>query len=233
MSEPAVITIDGPSGTGKGTLAMRLARRLGWHLLDSGVLYRVLAWVAGQQGLPTGQNSEIAALATGLQVELVPDSGTEPARVRLDGEDISDQIRSEECGSAASVIAASTEVRQAILQWQRDFRRPPGLIADGRDMGTVVFPDAGLKIYLTAGPQERAKRRYKQLNAKGIDANLPRLSTEMAERDARDRQRAISPLAPAADAAVIDTTAVRPDAVFEKVWQLYQGAFGDPGGNGD
>ncbi len=222
MAKAHVICIDGPGGTGKGTLALALAHRLGWHLLDSGALYRILAHVASTRHLALTESRKIAVLSAGLDVSFQISTEQEQVAVWLADVDISDAIRSEECGNAASVIAASAVVRTAILQWQRDFRQPPGLVADGRDMGSVVFPDAVLKIYLTASPDERVKRRHKQLNAKGIGVTLPRLSAGLSERDDRDRQRTASPLMRAEDAIVIDTTACSREAVFQRAWELYQ-----------
>ena len=201
-----VITVDGPSGVGKGTLCQWLARRLGWHLLDSGALYRLTALAALNRDLPLEDESSVAAAAAGLDVEFVAAEGDGALRVILDGIDVGAALRSETAGNAASRVAALPAVRAALLQRQRDFRRRPGLIADGRDMGTVVFPDAELKLFLTASAEERARRRHKQLSEQGLDANLKSLRNEIAERDARDTQRAAAPLRPAADAEVLDTT---------------------------
>ncbi|MCU0806838.1 MAG: (d)CMP kinase [Candidatus Contendobacter sp.] len=200
-----VITVDGPSGVGKGTLCQWLAGRLGFHLLDSGALYRLTALAALRRNLVLEDESRVAALAAGLEVEFM--AGTEGSlRVVLEGLEVGADLRSETCGNAASRVAALPAVRTALLQRQRDFRRSPGLIADGRDMGTVVFPDAELKLFLTASAEERARRRYKQLSEQGINANLQNLASEIAERDARDRQRMVAPLRPAADAEILDTT---------------------------
>jgi len=202
---PPVITVDGPSGVGKGTLCQWLAARLGWLLLDSGALYRLTALAALHRNLALEDESGIAAVAAGLDVAFTPGVDGTP-RIVLDGEEVGDAIRGETCGNAASRVAALPAVRAALLLRQRDFRRPPGLIADGRDMGTVVFPDAELKLFLTASAGERALRRYKQLSEKGLDANLKNLAYEIAERDARDVGRAVAPLKPAADAEILDTT---------------------------
>ncbi len=200
-----VIAIDGPSGVGKGTLCQALAQHLGWHLLDSGSLYRLTALAAQKHDVPLDDETRLAALAASLDVrfETLPDQETQ---VLLEGEDVTAAIRSEACGNAASRVAALPAVRAALLQRQRDFRRPPGLVADGRDMGTVVFPDAPVKIFLTASPTARAIRRYNQLREKGISVSLAALAKEIAERDARDAGRAIAPLRPASDAHVLDTT---------------------------
>lgn len=200
-----VITVDGPSGVGKGTLCQWLASRLGFHLLDSGALYRLTALTALRRNLALDDEVQVAAVAAGLEVEFV--AGTEGSpRIFLEGAEVGADLRSETCGNAASRIAALSAVRAALLHRQRDFRRVPGLIADGRDMGTVVFPDAELKLFLTASAEERARRRYKQLSEQGMNANLKILVNEIAERDARDRQRAVAPLRPAADAVMLDTT---------------------------
>jgi cytidylate kinase len=206
-----VVTIDGPSGTGKGTIADLLARRLGWSCLDSGALYRVLGLAAERQGTDLESGRDLALLASGLKIEF------RETRVFLDGEDVSEAIRTEKAGNAASKVAAHREVRAQLLDWQRRVARPPGLVADGRDMGTVVFPDARVKIYLTASPEERAERRHKQLKEKGLDVNLPDLVREIAERDERDSQRAVAPLRPAEDATVIDTTGIDIDEVLSAV----------------
>ena len=216
MSEIPVVTIDGPSGTGKGVLGGYLANWLGWHSLDSGALYRVVAHVALTRGVSLDNTVELAEIAAHLDVRFEHREGQN--RVILGGkDDISDAIRTETCGNAASQAAAHKAVRQALLEQQRRFRRMPGLVADGRDMGTVVFPDARLKIFLTASPEIRAGRRYKQLKDKGNSVNLARLSAEIKERDARDAQRSISPLLPAPDAIVIDTTDLNIDEVYGRV----------------
>jgi len=206
-----VIAIDGPSGTGKGTIAEALARRLGWHVLDSGALYRCLALAAERRGCDLDDGLALGRLAAGLAVRV------EGEHVLLDGEDVTGAIRTAAAGTCASRVAVHPEVREALLSWQRAAARPPGLIADGRDMGSRVFPDAVLKIYLDAGPEERAKRRYKQLKDKGMDANLPNLVRELRERDALDRGRAHSPLRVAEGAVVIDTTSLSVDEVLDRV----------------
>ena len=220
MDEVPVITIDGPSGTGKGTVSAYLADSLGWHILDSGALYRVLAHAALTRQIPLDNGTELAALAVALDVRFErPKDGNE-SMVILDVEDVSEVIRTEECGGAASQIAALEKVRTALLQRQRDFRRKPGLIVDGRDMGTVVFPTADVKVFLTASPEERAKRRYKQLKQKGISVNLLHLSADIEARDARDRERIVSPLKPATDAIVIDSTNLEVGDVISQVSEL-------------
>lgn len=223
--EVPVLTIDGPSGSGKGTIAALVAQELGWHLLDSGALYRLVALGARRHGIDLADEAALAEYAAGLDVSFEIQPGTSEARIWLEGEVVGDAIRSETTGNAASKVAALPAVRQALLQRQRDFRRPPGLVADGRDMGTVVFPDAGLKIFLTASVEERARRRYKQLIQKGISANLPDLLTEIAERDARDTQRTVSPLKPADDAVVLDTTGLSIEEARNRVIQLCRERF--------
>lgn len=200
--QPPVIAIDGPSGSGKGTVAQILARELGWHFLDSGAIYRILAYAAGQRGIALDDAQALAELARNLPVVFSPID----AKISLDGIDIKDEIRTEAAGNAASKVAAIPEVRAALLARQRAFRAVPGLVADGRDMGTVVFPDAELKIFLTASAEERARRRYKQLMEKGLDANLSSLVREIAERDRRDATRSVAPLRPAEGAETIDTS---------------------------
>ncbi len=200
-----MITIDGASGTGKGALGRHLAHWLGWHFLDSGALYRVLAVAAGKHHLPLGDTVRLVALAQSLNVMFSQRNGDEVAAV-LDGEEVSDAIRTEAAGNGASKIAALPEVRDVLVERQRQFRRPPGLVADGRDMGTRIFVDAALKIYLEAATAERAKRRYKQLRQKGFSVNLTDLEVEIAERDRRDSQRTVSPLRSADDAIIVDTT---------------------------
>ena len=204
-NQAPVITVDGPSGVGKGTLCQWLAMRLGWRLLDSGALYRLTALAALRRNLALQDETRVAMVAAELDVQFIPN--TEGAtQVTLDGVEIGAALRSETTGNAASQVAALPTVRAALLQRQRNFRQAPGLIADGRDMGTVVFPDADLKLFLTASADERADRRYKQLIEKGMDANLAVLIKEIAERDARDAQRTVAPLKPAVDAEILDTT---------------------------
>jgi cytidylate kinase len=213
-----VLCIDGPSGSGKGTVSRRVAEALGWHLLDSGALYRIVALAGQRQGLDPQDVAGHAALAAALQVRFgVDDLGGERVLLGAEEADVTSAIRTEQAGQGASRVAAWPAVRQALLQRQRGFARSPGLVADGRDMGTVVFPRAGLKIFLTASPQERALRRYNQLKDKGSGANLAALSLEIAERDRRDSTRSVSPLVPAAEAIVIDSTHLGIEAVVEQV----------------
>lgn len=213
-----VIAIDGPVGAGKGTVSHRVASELGFRLLDSGALYRVLASAARTRGVPFDDGGALARLARSLDIGFVPgDPATDPVRTLADGLDVTGVIRTEQCGDDASRVSASARVRDALLVRQRGFRRPPGLVADGRDMGTVVFPDAPVKVFLTATAQARAERRHKQLMAKGIDVSVTRLSREMAERDRRDREREVAPLKPAEDAVVVDTTGLHVDAVVARV----------------
>ena len=220
-----VLTIDGPSGSGKGTISALVARELGWHLLDSGALYRLVALGATRHAIDLADEAALAEYAASLDVcfELQPD-GSAPG-ILLEGELVGDAIRTEACGNGASKVAALAAVREALLQRQRDFQKSPGLVADGRDMGTVVFPQAGVKVFLTASVDERAQRRYKQLKDKGISANLPDLLKEIAERDARDAERTVSPLKPAADAVVLDTTSSTIEEVCDRVMQLCRERF--------
>ena len=219
-----VVTIDGPSGTGKGTLCSRISRWLDWNLLDSGALYRILALLAQQQQVPVADAAGVAALARDLDVRFMA-ADDEPVKVILDGKDVGSRIRQEDCGNAASSLAEHGIVRDAILGWQRSFQQPPGLVADGRDMGTVVFPGAGLKVFLTANPQVRAKRRYKQLNVKGINVKFADLVGSIAERDKRDKQRIHSPLKPADGAVVVDTSDSGIDDVFTQVAAIIEKRF--------
>ena len=215
-SDVPVIAIDGPGGSGKGTIAMRLAGRLGWHFLDSGALYRVTGQACLIEGVSWDDHPAVAEVARHLDVSFSAAASGE-VLVAYRGRDVSRAIRTEEGGRGASTVAAIPAVRKALLRRQREFRRPPGLVADGRDMGTVVFPDADLKFYLTASAEERARRRYKQLIAKGESVSLPRLLEDIRERDARDSSREVSPLVPAEDAIVIDSSDLSIPDVFAQV----------------
>ena len=218
MSAP-IVTIDGPSGSGKGTISRAVARHAGWHLLDSGALYRLAALAGAQSGLDPQDVKGHARLAGNMNVAFGADAdGGE--LVTLDGMDVTAELRSEATGAGASRVAAWPDVRQALLARQYAFALPPGLVADGRDMGTIVFPTADLKIFLTASPAERAQRRYKQLKDKGSDVSLPALSREIAERDSRDSTRAVAPLKPALDAEVIDSTGLTIGAVVDRVLEI-------------
>lgn len=222
MADSKVVTIDGPSGSGKGTVSRVLARRLQWHLLDSGALYRLVALAGERAHLAPDDIDGHARLAGTLNAAFGTGAAGEE-RVSLDGADVTGEIRTEEIGQGASRVAAWPAVRDALLGRQRAFARPPGLVADGRDMGTVVFPDAALKIYLTASAEERALRRHKQLKDKGRDVSLAALSREIAERDQRDFTRAVAPLKQAADAHVIDSTALSIESVVARVLELGSG----------
>ncbi|GAB3323136.1 (d)CMP kinase [Haliea atlantica] len=211
-----VIAVDGPSGAGKGTLCHRLARALDWHLLDSGALYRVTGQACVLDGIDWADHEAVTEVARHLQVAFETAPSGE-VLVTYRGRDISRAIRTEEGGRGASTVAAIPAVREALLARQREFRQPPGLVADGRDMGTVVFPDAPLKVFLTASAEERARRRYLQLLEKGENVSLPRLLEDIEERDARDRSRAVAPLMPAEDAVVIDSSQLPIEDVFDRV----------------
>jgi CMP/dCMP kinase len=217
-----VMTIDGPSGSGKGTVSRAAARSLGWALLDSGALYRLVALAGRQAGVSLDDGPRLAALARGLDIKFESDSSGEEV-VWLGGETVTRVIRTEQAGNDASKVAAFPAVRAALLDRQRRFAVPPGLVADGRDMGTVVFPQAEIKIFLTASAEERAQRRHKQLKEKGVAATLAALSLEIAERDRRDTNRAISPLVASADAVLLDTTGMSIDAVVERVLSIARG----------
>ena len=217
MSDAVVVTIDGPTGSGKGTLSQRLASALGFHLLDSGALYRLCALAARRRGVDLDDEVKVAEIARGMDVAFELSDGDPPVSARLDGEIVDTALRSEAAGADASKVAAMAAVRGALLDRQRAFRCEPGLVADGRDMGTTVFPDAVVKFYLQASPQARARRRYNQLIAKGIGVSLEALQEDIAARDRRDSARSASPLKPAPDAVVVDTTDMNADVVFEHV----------------
>lgn len=219
MSEVAVITVDGPSGTGKGTVCSYLANWLNWHLLDSGALYRLLALAAEKQKIAMDDAILLSELAEELDIAFIAGSAGTLMQTKLDGEDVTNAIRTEICGNNASRVAALMPVRQALLEKQHAFRQPPGLIADGRDMGTVVFRDAILKLFLTASADIRAQRRYKQLLDNGIGANLRSISAKIKVRDARDSERSLSPLKPAEGAIVIDTGDFNIDDVIDVIRQ--------------
>ena len=226
MSDPVpIITVDGPSGSGKGTVSRAVAHALGWHFLDSGALYRLAALAAANANLDPRDPIAHARAAAAMDVRFAskPDGGEQ---VLLGGEDVTVQLRSETTGNAASRVAAIPEVRTALIERQRRFAQPPGLVADGRDMGSVIFPAAGLKIFLTATPEERARRRHKQLKDKGLDVSLPALSREIAERDARDTGRTVAPLEAAADAILLDSTGLEADEVVARVLRLAHERFG-------
>ncbi|MBP2845789.1 (d)CMP kinase [Dickeya oryzae] len=209
-----VITVDGPGGAGKGTLCKALANALQWNLLDSGAIYRVLALAALHHQVDITSEEALVPIASHLDVQFVPEDGQ--LKVILEGEDVSNEIRTQEVGNTASQAAVFPRVREALLRRQRAFRDAPGLIADGRDMGTVVFPDAPVKIFLDASAEERAKRRMLQLQAKGFNVNFERLLSEIKERDNRDRNRSVAPLVPAPDALVLDSTHMTLDEVVKQ-----------------
>jgi cytidylate kinase len=219
MNDVSVITIDGPSGSGKGTISRAVARNLGWALLDSGALYRLVALAARRAEVSLSDPAALGRLAERFNIRFGSNPSGEEA-VWLDGEEVTRAIRTEEAGNDASKVAALPPVRAALLERQRRFAVPPGLVADGRDMGTVVFPEAKVKIFLTASPAERALRRYKQLKEKGVTANLAALSLEIAERDERDSTRSASPLVASADATMLDTTGMSVDDVVERVLRI-------------
>lgn len=221
MSSVPVIAVDGPSSSGKGTVGLRLAVRLGWHFLDSGSLYRLTGLAARRHHIDFADAAGLGKIARELDVEFrsQPDGS---AMILLEGQDVTDMLRTEDSGAAASQVAAVPAVREGLLQKQYAFRRPPGLVADGRDMGTTVFRDAIVKVFLTASAEVRAERRYKQLKEKGFDVNLPRLLEEIRERDARDATREISPLKPAADAHLVDTSDLSISEVVDRIEFLFR-----------
>lgn len=218
---PTVITIDGPSGSGKGTLSQLLAKKIGFHLLDSGALYRLVALAALKQGVNIQDEQQVEKVAAQLDVRF--DITAEHTRILLSGEDVTRAIRSEIISMNASVVAAYPGVREALLKRQRDFRQLPGLVADGRDMGTTVFPDADIKIFLTASAEARARRRYKQLVEKGEPVDINALIKDIQERDERDSKRTVSPLKPAADAILLDSTQMTIEEVLEAMLNLVKG----------
>jgi len=218
-AQASVITVDGPSGSGKGTLCQLLAKELGWNLLDSGALYRLVALAADHHGVELDDTEALTVLAEHLDVQFNAVEGSDGIRIVLEGEEVTDTIRTEKVGGDASVVAAIPAVREALLNRQRAFATEPGLIADGRDMGTVVFPDAPLKIYLDASAEERADRRYNQLINKGLGASLQAILEDIKARDARDMNRAVAPLKPAQDAIVLDSTKLTIDEVLAAVME--------------
>lgn len=220
---PPIITFDGPSGSGKGTIARLISKKLGWHYLESGALYRVLAFASLHANITTEEVARLVVLANELPVRF--DSKDE-SHILWSNQDITNEIHTEQCGNLASKIAAIPEVRAALLSRQRVFCAPPGLVTDGRDMGTVVFPEAELKIFISADRAERGKRRYMQLKDKGINVSLENVITELAERDFRDEHRVISPLKPASDAILLDTTHLNIEQTFAQVMTFVQKAFG-------
>jgi len=221
MATP-VITVDGASGTGKGTISQLLAKRLGWKFLDSGALYRVLALAAFKHSVLLDNEKALEVLAAHLDVQFFAQESS-LSQIILEGEDVTDIIRTEKIGNAASIVAALPGVRAALLSRQRAFREPPGLVADGRDMGTVIFPDADLKVFLTASPLERAQRRLNQLKERGINVTLTDLIQELKERDKRDQERAIAPLKPAQDALIVDTDHLTVEQVVKKILDEIEG----------
>ena len=215
-----VLTIDGPSGSGKGSITQLVADKLGWHILDSGALYRLTALSAENQGISFEDEEALARIARALDIEFVSSEPGEPVKVLLDGKDVSEQLRLETTGNNASKVAVLPRVREALLQRQRDFRQAPGLVADGRDMGTVVFPDAPYKVFLTASAEARAQRRHAQLKVQGEDVRIATLLREIEARDLRDMGRKAAPLKAADDAITLDTTTLSIEQVLDRVLSL-------------
>ena len=219
-----VLTIDGPSGSGKGTISAKVADALSWHLLDSGALYRAVGFAAGMEGLDLSDADAVTRCAQTTKISFRDPKDGRETRVIVNSLDATDDIRTETCGAAASAIAAIPSVRAALFEKQRSFRKAPGLVADGRDMGTVIFPDAGFKVFLTASADERARRRYKQLKEKGLGVTLAALLREIQARDVRDAERPVAPLKPATDAILIDSTGMPIETVVAKVLALVRPA---------
>jgi cytidylate kinase len=212
-----VLAIDGPSGSGKGTISRAVADALGWHLLDSGALYRAVGFAAGEEGIDLSDADAVTRCAETTKISFRDPKDGHETRVIVNGHDATDELRTETAGAAASAIAAIPSVRSALFDKQRSFRRAPGLVADGRDMGTVIFPDASFKVFLTASAEERAKRRYKQLKEKGLNVTLSSLLREIEARDERDANRKVAPLKPALGALIVDTTGMPVADVVQKV----------------
>lgn len=221
MTSMPVVTIDGPSGAGKGTISKLIANQLGWHLLDSGAIYRVLAVASLHHQIDAEDEEGLVPLASSLDVNFIPEDTS--TKIVLEGEDVSLTIREEHVGELASKIAPLPRVREALLRRQRGFRQEPGLVADGRDMGTVVFPQALIKIFLTASAEQRAQRRFEQLKQMGKGVNIDRLLSDIQLRDERDSKRKVAPLVPAEDAFVIDSTELSIEEVFESALKIIEG----------
>jgi cytidylate kinase len=219
-----VLAIDGPSGSGKGTISRAVADALGWHLLDSGAIYRAVGYAAGMAGIDLSDAQAVTRCTETTKIVFRDPKDGGETRVVVNGHDATDEIRTETCGAAASAIAVIPAVRAALLDKQRSFRRPPGLVADGRDMGTIVFADAPYKVFLTASAEERARRRYKQLKEKGLAVTLSTLLREIEARDERDATRKVAPLRPATGALIIDTTGIPVDEVIAQVLAVVQSA---------
>ncbi|MEJ2440565.1 MAG: (d)CMP kinase [Gammaproteobacteria bacterium] len=227
MSRIPVITIDGPSGSGKGTISRHLAQQLGWHFLDSGALYRLVGLGSARHGIANDNEAGLAEYARQLEVQFVAADPEQEPTVLLENQDVTNELRTETTGELASRVAAIPAVREALLARQRDFQQAPGLVADGRDMGTTIFPGADLKIFLTASAEVRAQRRYKQLKEKGNSVSLSALVQDINQRDARDASRSVSPLVPADDAVIVDTSEMDIMQVMQRVQELVHQVFPD------